>query len=182
VILESKQELSQFLAGVERRAFRIAQMATGNTDDALDILQDAMFNLARKYADRPPEEWGALFQTVLQSRIRDFYRRSRIRNRFRAWFGGKDDRDGGPDRMQSMVDESGPRPERDITGEQSVAKIDAAIRALPLRQQQAFMLRVLEGLDTKAAARIMKCSESSVKTHYSRAIHTLRAQLDDLKS
>jgi len=63
-----------------------------------------------------------------------------------------------------------------------VAKIDAAIRALPLRQQQAFMLRVLEGLDTKAAARIMKCSESSVKTHYSRAIHTLRAQLDDLKS
>lgn len=182
MILGSKQELSQFLADVERRAFRMAEMATGNADDALDILQDAMFNLARKYADRPPEEWVPLFQTILQSRIRDFYRRSRVRNRFRVWFGGTDDGEGSTDPVQSFVDESGPRPDRDVAGEQGMAAIDAAVRALPLRQQQAFMLRALEGLDTKAAARAMKCSEGSVKTHYSRAIHTLRAKLGDLKS
>jgi RNA polymerase sigma-70 factor (ECF subfamily) len=153
-------------------------MATGNTDDALDILQDTMMKLVQKYAERPPEEWSPLFHTILQSRIRDYYRKNRVRNRFRVWFGGGDE-DDPADPIQSLQDPSDRGPDRELDSMRGMDRLAEAVRELPLRQQQAFMLRALEGLDVAATARTMHCSEGSVKTHYSRAIHVLRDKLSD---
>ena len=155
----------------------MAEMATGNKDDALDILQEAMFKLVQKYAGRPPQEWGPLFQTILQSRIRDYYRMNRVRNRLRVWLSGGEE--GGPDPIQTVADPSGRLPEGDLDASRGMERLDEAVRALPLRQQQAFMLRALEGLDVAGTARVMGCSEGSVKTHYSRAVHVLREKLSD---
>src|SRR5689334_21301266 len=94
--LDALRELDRFLAAVEKRAFITARIATGNPEEALDIVQDAMLGLAQRYANRPAQEWGALFQTILQSRIRDWYRRARVRNRFRVWFGNDDEDSGDP--------------------------------------------------------------------------------------
>ncbi len=172
------RDLDRFLASVERRAFVTARMATGNADDALDIVQDAMLGLAQGYATRPAQEWGPLFQTILQSRIRDWYRRSRVRNRFRVWFGGRDDGDDSPDPMAELPDTHEPGPEKRIGHARAMGTLEQAINALPLRQQQAFILRAWEGLDTRETAQAMGCSEGSVKTHYSRACGTLREALE----
>lgn len=178
--LESTQALEQFLAGVERRALRIAQYATGNREDALDIVQEAMLKLAERYAAKPAAEWPPLFHSILISRIRDFQRRSKVRNRFRVWLRGRGDDEGAEqDPISNHPDPSAAPPERIIDGERGVSRLEAGIAALPARQREAFVLRVWEGLDVAQTARAMSCSEGSVKTHLSRAMHALRDQLEE---
>ena len=169
--------MNSFLASVERRAYRMAYIATGNREEALDIVQDAMFKLAQRYADRGENEWGPLFYRILQSRIRDWYRRAKVRNIWQRVAGSGEDDSGDP--MDRLADPAAEDPERAV-GEQGVMeRLDDSLRELPLRQQQVFLLRVWEGLDVKDTARAMGCSEGSVKTHFSRAVHKLRDQLEE---
>ena len=174
------RELERFLAGVEQRAFRIARIALRNDDDALDAVQDAMLQLAQRYGQRPAEEWRPLFYRILQNRVRDYQRRRQVRNRVFAWFpifGGDDDADDG-DPMERVGDQRAGVVEQLATGE-AMKILEGALSALPARQQEAFMLRNFEGLDVAQTAIAMGCSEGSVKTHYSRAVHSLRAQLGE---
>ena len=85
--------LNQFLAGVELKAFKIAQAALRHEDDALDAVQDAMLQLARAYADRPAEQWKPLFYRILENRIRDLQRRRTVRGRVIAWLPFRGDED-----------------------------------------------------------------------------------------
>ncbi|MEX2131731.1 MAG: RNA polymerase sigma factor [Pseudohongiellaceae bacterium] len=170
-------KLDSFLAGIQGRAFRMAQIATRNTDDALDLVQDAMFKLVEKYSDRREEEWAPLFYRILQSRINDWHRRNKVRNRFRSWLGSDEENEEDP--IQTAKDENARSPETEVLTGLSMEKLQSALENLPLRQQQAFLLRAWEGLDVKQTAIAMSCAEGSVKTHYSRAIHTLREQLDE---
>ena len=169
--------MDKFLADIQGRAFRMAQIATGNSDDALDLVQDAMFKLVEKYSDRQADEWGPLFHRILHSRIHDWYRRNKVRNRFRSWLGTDDDDLEDP--IQTAKDEYGRSPEQELLTGSSMEKLQSALENLPLRQQQAFLLRAWEGLDVKQTALAMSCAEGSVKTHYSRAVHSLREQLGD---
>ena len=175
-VLDKQQALEKFLASVEKRAFRIAQIATSHSDDAFDIVQDAMFKLVEKYAGKDESEWHALFHRILQSRIRDWYRRNTVRNRFRSWFSSAEDEE---DPLQAVADEAGRSPEIELQNAQSMEALEAALASLPMRQQQAFLLRAWEGLDVRDTAKAMACSEGSVKTHYSRAIHSLRETLGE---
>jgi len=172
--------LNQFLAGVELKAFKIAQAGLRHEDDAHDAVQDAMLQLARAYADRPPEEWRPLFYRILENRIRDMQRRRTVRGRVIAWlpFRGDEDEDELDPIAQAPSPE--PQPAQRLELEQAIGALERALGELPRRQQQAFLLRALEGLDVAATALAMGCSQGSVKTHYFRAVQALRAQLGDL--
>jgi RNA polymerase sigma-70 factor, ECF subfamily len=172
--------LNQFLAGVELKAFKIAQAALRHEDDALDAVQDAMLQLARAYAARPPEEWKPLFYRILENRIRDMQRRRTVRGRIMAWLplrGEDDDEEFDPVAQAPSLE---PQPVRRLELDEAVGALEQALERLPPRQQQAFLLRTLEGLDVAETARAMGCSEGSVKTHYFRALQALRAQLGEL--
>jgi len=172
--------LNQFLAGVELKAFKIAQAGLRHEDDAHDAVQDAMLQLARACADRPPEEWRPLFYRILENRIRDMQRRRTVRGRVIAWlpFRGDEDEDELDPIAQAPSPE--PQPAQRLELEQAIGALERALGELPRRQQQAFLLRALEGLDVAATALAMGCSQGSVKTHYFRAVQALRAQLGDL--
>ncbi|HJS91609.1 MAG TPA: RNA polymerase sigma factor [Steroidobacteraceae bacterium] len=172
--------LGQFLASVELRAFKIAQAALRHEDDALDAVQDAMLQLARAYSQRPAEEWKPLFYRILENRIRDVQRRRTVRNRVMSWlpFRGDSEEDEPDPIAEAASDE--PLPMRRLEIEEAMSELEKALARLPRRQQQAFLLRTLEGLDVAQTARAMGCSEGSVKTHYFRALQTLRAQLGEL--
>jgi len=175
--LDSQVALDRFLSGVERRALRMAELATGNRDEALDIVQDAMLVLVRRYGQHGESEWGPLFHRILQTRILDWYRRGRVRHKWLAWLGSPDSEDEDP--LAALPDPHARRPEEVLGNQRAGEALEAALRTLPLRQQQAFLLRNWEGLDVADTAAAMGCSEGSVKTHYSRAVHTLRELLED---
>jgi len=172
--------LNQFLAGVELKAFKIAQAALRHEDDALDAVQDAMLQLARAYAGRPAQEWKPLFYRILENRIRDMQRRRTVRGRVIAWlpFRGEEDEDD-PDPL-SQAPSPEPQPVKRLELDEAMGALEQALNALPRRQQQAFLLRTLEGMDVAETAAAMGCSEGSVKTHYFRALQSLRAQLGEL--
>jgi len=181
--LSTSAALNQFLADHERRAFRMAQFAIGDIDAALDIVQDAMLDFVRRYRDKPETEWAPLFYKVLQSRITDAHRRQSVRNRIWSWFGQGPQESGDPDRdpIQEAPDPRGPSPLLQLERSSLDTALKKALRLLPLRQQQAFLLRSWEGLDVAETALAMGCSDGSVKTHYYRAVQALRAQLEDFK-
>ncbi len=164
--------LEEFMRSRELRALRMAELATGNRDDALELVQDAMFGLARNYGTRPEAEWGPLFHRILHSRITDWRRRSALRRRWFAVFRQEED----APRPEDLA--PAPRhtePDAAVSREQSHDRVMAELASLPRRQQQAFLLRAWEGLDTREAAYAMGCSEGSVKTHFHRAVQRLRA-------
>jgi RNA polymerase sigma-70 factor (ECF subfamily) len=179
--LESATTLDRFLASVERRAFRIAQMTVRDRDDALDIVQDAMLKLARSYGRRPSDEWRPLFYRILYNGIRDWQRRRAVRSRIFGFLPGNwpDDEDPPADPFERVASDW-PEPSRQLMGEEAMQRLEVALKELPARQQQAFGLRCLEGVDVAEAAAAMGCAEGSVKTHYFRALQALRAKLGEV--
>jgi len=183
--LAANHDLDRFLESVERRAFIKARLATGNEQEALDIVQDAMFKLVRSYGNRAAGEWGPLFHRILQSRITDWYRRQGVKNRVFAWFGRSAnernyDNTNDPPYPVETIDTGQPEPWEHLNGIQIGDALQSAIGDLPLRQQQAFMLRQWDGLSVEETARTMGCSQGSVKTHYSRALANLKLVLQQL--
>jgi len=177
--LRQEQQLNRFLAEVERRALRIAEIGVRNRDDALDLVQDAMIKLVRKYGDRSSDEWTPLFYRILQNGVRDWHRRQVVRNRVMVWFGrGKSD-DEDYDVIAAAPDPIGRSPDEELQNSEAMDSLEDAVHRLPTRQREAFMLRTFEGLDVAGTAVAMGCSEGSVKTHYSRAIHSLRETLGE---
>jgi RNA polymerase sigma-70 factor (ECF subfamily) len=177
--LDTNRALNRFLAGVERRALRIATISLGDPDDALDLVQDAMMKLATRYSNRPEVEWGALFHRILQNGITDWHRRSWVQKRWRRFVGGQDNQHEIADHLEMLPDSRQQASPERLQQEDAVACLEQAIHQLSLRQQQAFMLRLWEGLSVQETAQAMGCSQGSVKTHYSRAVTALREKLKE---
>ena len=179
--LHKEEQLNRFLADVERRALRIAEIGVRNRDEALDLVQDAMIKLVSNYADRSSDEWTPLFYRILQNGVRDWHRRQAVRNKVMVWF-GRGTADGEDyDPIAAAPDPAGRAPDQELSNSQAMDTLDNAVHALPARQREAFMLRTFEGLDVAGTAVAMGCSEGSVKTHYSRAVHSLRETLGEFE-
>ena len=168
--------MQQFLSSIEGRAFSMAQFATKNREDALDIVQDSMFKLVQKYSAQPKEQWKPLFYTILQTRILDWHRRQSVHNRFRSWLHW-DEEDDTENPIEQIADAAQAAPDIVLQDTQFGDALNIALTMLPMRQQQVFLLRLWEGMDIAETAKVMQCSESSVKTHYTRALEKLRGQL-----
>ncbi|MBU1426717.1 MAG: RNA polymerase sigma factor [Gammaproteobacteria bacterium] len=183
--MSTPQQLSEFLTQVERRAYKQAQFAVRDGHVALDIVQDAMLKLAERYGDRPAEEFPMLFQRILQNTIRDFYRRQKVRSFWTTLFSSFTPRheEEAFDPLDTLQDEGNntqpARPDDALVQLQLVAAIEEALGKLPARQREAFLLRYWEEMDTAETAAAMGCSEGSVKTHCSRATHTLTVLLKE---
>jgi len=173
--------MDAFLREAGRRAQRMAEFATRDREAALDIVQDAMIGLVTRYGDRDPSNWGPLFQVILQSRIMDHHRRETRRKKWMTWLSPPPD-EPDEDPWQQVPESTTSDPIELLGRADDMDTVMAAVEALPLRQQQAFLLRAWEGLDTAQTAAAMGCSEGSVKTHYFRALAAIRQHLQNSNS
>jgi RNA polymerase sigma-70 factor, ECF subfamily len=182
--LATDQELHDFLKSAEKRAFKRTVFAVRDDDAALDIVQDAMIRLAEKYADKPPQELPLLFQRILSNATMDWFRRQKVRGAlFHNFsdFDGADGPDGDFDLLEALEssDASGSNESAadSVSRAQILQLIEQEIAQLPGRQREAFLLRYWEEFDVSETAQVMGCSEGSVKTHCSRAVHALAKSL-----
>ncbi len=150
-------------------------------DQALDIVQDAMLKLSEKYGDKPVSELPMLFQRILQNTIRDFYRRQKVRSLWTTLlssFTPAEDDDADPlETLQAHEGSNIQTPHASLEQTQVLAIIEEEVKKLPPRQREAFLMRYWEDMDISETAAAMGCSEGSVKTHCSRATHTLATAL-----
>jgi len=160
---------------VERQAYVMARTLTGDSEEAMDVVQDAMFRFARRYAGRPDSEWRAIFFRILINRSRDFQRRRAVRSRVMSWFRDPEL----PDPVETAPAPPGWDPAVAVSDGEAMRALETAVANLPPRQREAFVLRCLEDMDVAATAGIMGVSEGSVKTHYSRALAALRRRLGE---
>jgi RNA polymerase sigma-70 factor (ECF subfamily) len=180
--MATRKELSDFLAGAERRAYKQALFAVRDPDNALDIVQDAMFKLSESYGERPLPELPLLFTRIVQNAIHDFFRRQKVRSTWITLFSALSSADGEEsDPLESLEAEEGSQAAESAADlaerGQVISAIEEEISRLPARQREAFLLRYWEDLDVAETAASMKCSEGSVKTHCSRATQTLAKAL-----
>lgn len=182
--MATRQELSDFLTQVERRAFKQTAYAVRDEHAALDIVQDAMMKLAEKYAMRPANEFPMLFQRILQNTMRDFWRRQKVRNIWTSLLSsfsvtGEDGEDSDPLEVLTAANpDARDEPEAQLEQRQTMALIEEALTKLPTRQREAFVMRYWEDMDVAETALAMGCSQGSVKTHCSRAVRALATTLE----
>src|SRR5678815_211808 len=182
--LASRSELEAFLKSIERRAFKQAVFAVRDEEAALDIVQDAMLRLAEKYGQRPAAELPLLFHRIVQNAVRDWFRRQKVRSLWTTLLstlspGRGEDDDSDPLETLEAADGSShfASPAAHLEQAQVLEIIEQELARLPTRQREAFIMRYWEELDVAETARAMGCSEGSVKTHCSRAAHTLALSL-----
>ena len=178
--MATAKELSDFLQSVERRAFKQTVYAVRDEHAALDIVQDAMMKLAEKYGSNPVAEFPMLFQRILQNTMRDFWRRQKVRNLWTtllsSFGGGEGEEDRDP--LDTIdVEDNSDEPSAQLERSQTIKLIESALKKLPGRQREAFVLRYWEEMDVAQTAQMMGCSQGSVKTHCSRAVHALATEL-----
>ncbi|MGD9841960.1 MAG: RNA polymerase sigma factor [Steroidobacteraceae bacterium] len=178
--LDHIHTLDKFLADVERRAYQIARMALRDDDEAMDIVQDAMLKLARNYGARPSDEWRPLFYRILNNRIHDWRRRRVVRNKLFGWLPSFNDDDKAASDPYELVADTRQGPTEQVMQSDAMTVLQQALAALPQRQREAFTLRNFEGMDVAETATAMGCTQGSVKTHYSRAVHSLREILGEV--
>ena len=167
----TRQALDLFFRQTEKKAYLMALALTHNRDDALELVQESMLKLVQKYSDRDPREWGPLFFRILQNAVRDWYRKQKFRQVFTGLIPWHD---------ESVQVEAGEKStEERAQFDQELGRIVDALKQLPLRQQQTFLLRAWQEFSTRETAFALSISENSVKTHYARATTQMRRLMGD---
>ncbi len=181
--MASDKELSDFLVGVEKRAFKRTFFNVRDEEAALDIVQDSMMKLAENYGDKPSAELPMLFHRILSNTTLDWFRRKKTRNALFTNFGDFESNETDEDfnlldNLTSVDElEHSNSAENVFKSNEIVKEIEKEIENLPTRQREAFLLRYWEELDVSETAAAMGCTEGSVKTHCSRAVHALMLAL-----
>ena len=152
-----------------QRLFRVAQSILNDELEAEDVLQETYL---RAFVHLESFEARAAFSTWLTKiAVHEALGRRRKRNRFRP----SEDSASHLDRAPA----SAPSPERRAGSRELRRALEAAIQALRPSYRVVFVLRELEGMNTRETAEVLGLSRTLVKVRLHRARRARRASVDD---
>ncbi|MEV4140328.1 SigE family RNA polymerase sigma factor [Dactylosporangium sp. NPDC049742] len=154
-----------FVAARGAALVRFAVLLTGDDHRAEDLVQEA---LAKAYL-----RWGR----IRRADDPEVYVRRLVLNGSRSWWRRRANREVPVERAPDAAaagDLSGESADRD--------ELWRLVAALPFKQRAVVVLRYYEDLDDAAIARVLECSQTTVRTHAMRALNRLRGRLGGSES
>lgn len=164
------QAMEDLLRRAQEIAFRFSFLACGHTEDAEDVMQDALLRTYKHVRRiRQPEA----FRTWLYRTVRNACLMKRRRHA------------GEPAQHASEVEALGvaarmPLPDEAAMNKWLGRRLRDALMTLSPGLRIVVFLRELEGLATREVADVLRISEANVKTRLHRARALLRKQLTDV--
>lgn len=149
-------------------AVRLVSLARFFVDDrtaAEDLVQEAFIRLSRSaHRIRDHERAAAYLRSIVINLARDHNRRGLVSLRHRP-----------------PAEQDERSAEDHATFREDVAEVVAALRGLPVRQRDCVVLRYYLDLPVDEIAHTLGVSRNSVKTHLTRGLKNLSAQLGELR-
>jgi RNA polymerase sigma-70 factor (ECF subfamily) len=170
--MDLNDQLNQFIISHEKKAYSIAFMSLRHQEDALDVIQDVMIKFVVKYKNKNKDLWAPLFYRMLHNRITDIHRANTKKKKYFIFFDKSED-----DIFENITDTSELAILDQIDNAMKIENLQEVLNSLPVRQLQAFVCRIWEGLSVAQTAKSMKCSQGSVKTHLFRALKHIRKEI-----
>lgn len=155
--IEHYQELLEFLV-----------YRTGSRDTAKDCAQDAWVKLSCASPCRVPDNPRSYLFRVAANMAVDWHRRT-VREQHVL----------GTYAAQRGDDQCEPDTEQVVAARQTVRRLEAAIRQLPPRSVQVFVLHKLDGHSYAQVAALLGVSVSAVEKHMMRVLLACSAVLSD---
>jgi len=124
-------------------------------EEVQDLVQQVFLRLSQHNRQEVHNPEGYLFQTASNT-LKDHYRSAAVRERFA--------------RDQSLADRSDLSPERVLLGREQLGLLVGALRQLPERTRDVFMLRCFEGLKSPEIAHLQGISVRAVEKHMNKAL------------
>lgn len=141
-------------------ALRLAFFLTGDRELAQDLVQDAFVRIAGRFGYlRQPEAFDAYLRRTIVNLFTSYLRRLRLERAELA-----------RERAERPMDPPAP----DAVEHDELVR---ALRHLPERQRAAVVLRFYEDLTEREAADVLRCSTSAVNSLVSRAMASLREEM-----
>lgn len=159
----NRSAFDQLVVRHKERLFRIVRQYVGNSDDALDVLQET-FVAAWAGLDRydRARDFGAWLRTIALNKCRDFSRRQAVRRNVLRLFSLSNMRDIAM-RSAELSEEAEQLETRRLQA------LDAAIAALPASYKEPLVLTAFGGLTHEEAAEQLGTTAKAIEMKLRRA-------------
>ena len=157
----------------QKRTYRLVQRFVSNPDDASDLTQDAFIRAYQGLGDFKSQcQFYSWLYRITVNLCIDFLRK---KARSEVLLYDSDESDDLP--MANIPDPRSESPAKAVENKELRAHIRKAVRRLPPKQRQIFILRHWDGLSLKDIAAAVGRSDGTVKAHLLHAHRNLRRHL-----
>ncbi len=168
-----QQAIAALYEKTSRKAYYLSLQLVKDQDQAQDILQDAFLKVFTNLNMlQQPENFQGWLDTIVINKSKDYLKKKKP-VLFSQMTGAEE-----PDSEPDFEDERGYfSPEKQVDYQETKRLVQEMIDRLPEEQRMAVVLYYLENLSVGQIARLMECSEGTIKSRLNYGRKSIKAQV-----